>query len=110
MSLSSAKIILAGSGNTSNAVGAYFEKLVVLAASAANGTVVPAGLYVMYPTANVTVTAYDGSANTTWLANNTGGLVLSDGINVRILASAGNINVTFLQINEGIAAPQTFNT
>lgn len=110
MSLTPNKIILAGSGNTSNAVAAYFEKVVVSAASAGNGTVLAAGLYLMYPTANVSVTAYDGSANTTWLANNTGGLVLSDGINVRVLATAGNINVTFLQINEGIAATQTFNT
>lgn len=108
MSLAGNKILLAGA--VSNAAGAYYQTTTVSAASAGNGTVLPAGLYILFPTANVTVLAYDGSANTTWIANNTGGTVFSDGVNVRLKAASGNITVTLLAVNEGLAASGTFNT
>ncbi len=108
MSLAGNKVLL--SGAATNTAGAYFQTTTISAVSTGNGTVIPAGLYWMAPTANVTVLCYDGSANTTYVANNTGGVVLSDGANVRAKAASGNVTVTLLQVNEGIAAPGTFNS
>ena len=79
MSLATNKIILAGA--TSNTDGAYFQTSIVNAVATGNGTVVPAGIYLMVPAANVTVVANTGSANSTILANNTGGMIISDGYN-----------------------------
>ena len=108
MSLAANKILLANA--TTNTAGAYFETTTVVAASTGNGTLVPTGLYWMAPTANVTVLVYDGSANSTYIANNVGGVIFSDGINVRVKASSGNANVTLIQVNEGQAVSGTFNS
>ncbi len=108
MSLAGNKIILAGA--VSNSAGAYFETTTVNAVSTGNGTVVPAGFYILFPAANVTVLAYDGSANTVFIANNTGGTIFSDGINVRLKGASANVTVTLLQVNEGQAISGTFNS
>jgi hypothetical protein len=62
----------------------------------------------MFPSANVSVLAYDGSANSTVMAANTGGVVISDGINVYAKNSSGNATVTLLDINGGQAAGETY--
>jgi hypothetical protein len=62
----------------------------------------------MFPSANVTVLAYDGSANSTVMAANTGGVVISDGVNVYAKNSSGNATVTLLDINGGQAAGETY--
>lgn len=116
MSLALNKIVIAGLGT--NVPGAYLQYQSV---SANNATVIiPAGVYILFPTANVTiesVSAYNTNTAcatpatwSTWLANNTGGLILSDGINVRanvIVATATTI--TMATVNGGAAVTGTFN-
>jgi hypothetical protein len=105
MSLSTNKIILAGA--TTNASGAYFSNATVTATNA--GAVIPAGVYVMFPAANVIVTANNGSTITTVLANNTGGVILSDGVNVFAQSTiAGNGTVVLLATNGGINVSSTY--
>ena len=82
MALGLNKILVAGA--LSNSAGAYLQTTTVTATTA--GAAVPAGTYLMFPTANVTVTANNGSAVVTLLANNTGGVLISDGINVFVNA------------------------
>ena len=106
MSLATNKILLADA--QSNTPGAYFQTITVNAIATGNGTVIPAGLFVMFPSANVTVLAYNGSANATVMASNTGGVVFSDGINVFVKNSSGNATVTLLEINGGQAAGETY--
>jgi hypothetical protein len=106
MSLTTNKIIIAGA--TSNTVGAYFQTTIVTAIDSGNGTVVPAGIYLMVPSTNVTVIANTGSANSTIMAANTGGVIFSDGINVFVKNSSGNANVTLIGVNDGQAAPETY--
>jgi hypothetical protein len=105
MALALNKIIIAGAGT--NTAGAYFQTITV-AAVTTPGTVVPAGVYLMFPTANVTVTANNGSSFTTLVANNTGGVVISDGVNVNVVGTA-NANVTMLTVNGGAAVSATYN-
>ena len=106
MSLATNKIILAGA--TSNTDGAYFQTSIVNAINTGNGTVVPAGIYLMVPAANVTVVANTGSANSTILANNTGGMIMSDGVNVYVKHASGNADVTLIGINGGEAVSSTY--
>jgi hypothetical protein len=106
MSLSTNKIILAGA--TSNTAGAYFLTTTVTAIATGNGTVIPAGVYVMFPAANVSVLANDGSANNTVMAANVGGVVISDGVNVYAKSSSGNVTVTLLATNGGQAVGSTY--
>ncbi len=70
--------------------------------------VVAAGVYVMVPSTNVTFIANTGSANSTIMAANTGGVVISDGVNVYVKNSSGNATVTLLGINGGQAADETY--
>ncbi len=105
MSLAPNKIIIDGA--TSNTAGAYFQTEVVVATDSGNGTVVPAGIYLMVPSANVTVIANTGSANSTVLAANVGGVILSDGVNVFVKNASGNANVTLIGVNGGKAASQS---
>lgn len=106
MSLAMNKIILAGA--TSNTAGAYFQTSIVNAINTGNGTVVPAGVYLMLPTANVTVVAKTGSANSVVLANNTGGMIMSDGVNVYVKHASGNADVTLIGVNGGEEADETY--
>ena len=107
MALALNKIILANA--TTNTAGSYFANVSLTAANA--GTVIPAGTYLLFPAANVIVTANNGSAITTLLANNTGGMILSDGVNVfaqSTIAGAGAI--TALTINGGLSANSTYTS
>ena len=89
MALGLNKILVAGA--LTNSAGAYWQTTTVTATTA--GARVPAGTYLMFPTANVTVTANNGSTITTLLANNTGGVLISDGINVFVNAASTNTTV-----------------
>ena len=77
-----------------------------------NAQFIPAGTYLMLPAANVTIEVnnYTGTANswTTLLANNTGGVLISDGYNVRANATTGTQTVTLLTVNGGQAVSGTF--
>lgn len=109
MSLSTNKIILAGA--QSNTAGAYFLTTTITASNSGNGTVIPAGVYVMFPQANVSVLAYNGSANATVMAANTGGVIISDGVNVFAKSSyASGDTVTLLATNGGQSVSGTFNS
>ena len=107
MSLSTNKIILAGA--QSNTAGAYFLTTTVAAVNTGNGTVIPAGVYLMFPQANVSVIAYNGSANATLVAANTGGVIISDGVNVFAKTSyASGDTVTLLATNGGQNVSSTY--
>jgi hypothetical protein len=104
MALALNKIVI--SGAVTNTASAYLQTSTLAATTL--GTVIPAGVYLMYPTANVTVTANNGTSTSTLVANNTGGVVISDGVNVFALAST-NTTVTLLTVNGGQSATGTFN-
>ena len=105
MSLALNKISLAGA--TTNASGAYFSNTTVTATNA--GAVIPAGTYLMFPTANVVVQANNGSTISTVVANNTGGVIISDGVNVYATSTvAGNGTVVLLTTNGGINVSSTY--
>ena len=111
MALGLNKILIAGS-NT-NTPGAYWQLTTVSATTA--GTVVPAGTYIAFATANViiqAVSAYNTTTSTaTWSnvgAINVGGVVISDGVNVRLLATT-NATVTLATVNGGLEAAGTYN-
>lgn len=107
MSLSTNKIIL--SGAQTNTAGAYFLTTTVSASNSGNGTVIPAGVFLMFPQANVSVLAYNGSSNATLIAANTGGVIISDGVNVYAKSSyASGDTVTLLATNGGQAVSSTF--
>jgi len=116
MALGLNKIILANA--SSNTAGAYFEPVVVSSVGAGNATAmgssqfIPAGLYVLPATANVTIefNAYTGTANS-WVsivANNTASpVIVSDGYNVRANAVTGTQTVTLFTVNGGQTATQS---
>ena len=106
MSLSTNKIILAGA--QSNTAGAYFLTKTVTAVNTGNGTVIPAGVYLMFPQANTSVIAYNGSSNATLIAANTGGVIISDGVNVYAKTSATSDTVTLLATNGGQNVSSTY--
>ena len=109
MSLSTNKIILANA--TSNTAGAYFLTTTITAVNTGNGTVIPAGVYLMFPQANTSVLANNGSSNATLIAANTGGVIISDGVNVFAKSSyASGDTVTLLATNGGQAVSGTFNS
>lgn len=107
MSLSTNKIILANA--TSNTAGAYFLTTTVAAVSTGNGTVIPAGVFVAFPQANISVLANNGSANATVLPANTGGVIISDGVNVFAKTSnSGGDTLTLLATNGGQSVGSTY--
>ena len=114
MSLGLNKIILANA--STNTAGAYWQ---LTSVTANNATVlIPAGTYLAFPTGNVTieaVSAYNANNSTaTWstlLANNTGGVLISDGVNVRanvIVATA--TTMILATVNGGQSVSGTYNT
>lgn len=116
MALALNKIIISGLG--ANTPGAY-SQIVSLTANT-SGTVIPAGTYVIFPTANVTIQAVSAyNTNTacttpaTWsvvLANNTGGMIISDGVNFAANATGTSTTVTAITVDGGQAASQTYNS
>lgn len=108
MSLSTNKIILAGA--QTNTAGAYFLTTTVTAVNTGNGTVIPAGVYLMFPQANTSILAYNGSSNATLIAANTGGVIISDGVNVYAKTSATSDVVTLLATNGGQNVSSTYTS
>ena len=110
MSLATNKILLASAN--ANTAGAYFQADVIAVANSSS-TVVPAGAYYVYPTANVAIQVNNnsnGNAFANVYAGGTGGLVISDGVNVRLTeyAGSGNANVNVLTVNGGEPAGETY--
>lgn len=111
MSLGLNKILLANAAT--NGAGAYFQ-----AYSAGNATVtLPAGTYYITPTANVTIELNNDTtgniSNASWavvVANNTGGLFIADGTNVRANVLAGTPTITLFTVDGGQAVSGTYNT
>ena len=110
MSLALNKVILAGPNATTNTAGAYFQTTTVAAVTTGNGTVCAAGTYQINAQANITVIMYDGSAWGTMIANNTGGMFLSDGVNVAIKAVNANTTATLVTINGGQNVSSTYTS
>ena len=108
MSLSTNKIILASA--QTNTADAYFLTTTITSTSTGNGTVIPAGVYIMFPQANTSVVAYNGSSNATVMAANTGGVVISDGVNVYAKSTATADTVTLLATNGGQSVSGTYNS
>ena len=109
MSLAANKILLANAAT--NTAGAYIQTQ-----SLGNATaIIPAGWYQMLATANVTIemnTSNNASA-LTWvvsLANNTSGVIISDGVNFRANVLAGTPTITLYATNGGQNATGTYNS
>jgi hypothetical protein len=107
MALGLNKIILSGSNATTNSAGAYFQTTTLSATTV--GNVVPAGTYLLFPTANVSITANNGTSITTLVATNTGGVLISDGVNVFANATT-NATVTLITVNGGQPVSGTYNS
>jgi len=115
MALALNKILVANV--SANTASAYLQPVVVSSVGAGNATAmlnsqfIPAGLYILPATANVVIelNAYTGTANswTTVVANNTAGVVISDGFNIRANAVSGTQSVTLWTVNGGAAATQS---
>jgi hypothetical protein len=109
MALGLNKILVAGTAT--NAAAAYFQ-----VQAAGNATVVlPAGTYYIAPTANVTIelnTNTTGNiSNASWsvvVANNTGGLFIADGTNVRANVLAGAPTITLFTVDGGEPVSSTY--
>lgn len=78
-------------------------------------TVIPPGTYIAMPTANVFIEVNLQTANvnawTQLYGNNTGGIVISDGQNVRANAASGTQTIVMLVVDPGTSAniTGTFN-
>ena len=112
MALALNKIILASA--VANTPGAYFQ--ITTTPATPVGNVIPAGVYIVFPTANVTIqatsavnTAGNATATSIVLANNTGGMIFSDGVNVFANSSVTNATVTLLTVDGGQNVSGTFN-
>lgn len=118
MALGLNKIILANA--SANTPGAYLQPVTVSSVGAGNGTamlnsqLIPAGTYLLPPTASVVIelNKYSGTANvwSTFIADNVGGVLISDGFNVRANATTGTQSVTLYTVNGGQSATGTYNT
>ncbi|NDF52356.1 MAG: hypothetical protein EB116_20145 [Betaproteobacteria bacterium] len=112
MALGLPKLILASSSPNADTAGAYFDSQ-TLSVAAGGTTVVPAGMYIIQPVANIKVqtTANDTPTWVDTIAANTGGVLFSDGINVRLsnLSTAAITTMQVMTVNGGLSAPGTFN-
>ena len=109
MSLAANKILLANA--VTNTAGAYIQPYALGNATA----IIPAGWYQMLATANVTIemNTSNNASSLTWvvsLANNTSGVIISDGVNFRANVLAGTPTITLYATNGGQAATGTYNS
>jgi hypothetical protein len=109
MSLAANKILLANA--VTNTAGAYIQPYALGNATA----IIPAGWYQMLATANVTIemNTSNNSSSLTWvvaLANNTSGVIISDGVNFRANVLAGTPTITLYATNGGQNATGTYNS
>lgn len=111
MSLALNKIILTGAN--ANTAGAYFLTTTFSVANTTS-TLVTAGTYLIAATANVNVEIQTASTGNTWAtlyANGAGGMVISDGVNVRLTGTqSGAKTVTAISVNPVSNATGQFNT
>jgi len=77
MALALNKILIAGAN--SNTAGAYFTTQTLIAPATVAGNVVPAGVYLMFPTLNSQIYANNGTALVLLTPANTGGVVVERG-------------------------------
>jgi hypothetical protein len=105
-SLAPTKILLS-SGNT-NTPAAFFSTTTMSANT--TGNVVPVGIWLIPSTANVVLQANNGTAMVNVGVAGAGGFIISDGINVQLLASANVASVTLIGIDGGIPITNTFIT
>ena len=108
MALALNKILIAGA-NT-NTAGAYFTTTTMIAPATVAGNVIPAGAYLMFPVAGTTVYANNGTALSILLANNTGGFIVSDGVNVFANSAVAANTVTLLTVNGGLPVSSTYTS
>ena len=109
MSLSANKILLANAAT--NTAGAYIQPYALGNATAT----IPAGFYQVLATANVTIEMNTSNniaspTRVVSLANNTSGLIISDGVNFRANVLAGTPTITLYATNGGQAASGTYNS
>ena len=111
MSLALNKIILTGAN--ANTAGAYFLTTSFAVANTTS-TLVTAGTYLIAATANVNVEIQTASTGNTWAtlyANGAGGMVISDGVNVRLTGTqSGAKTVTAISVNPVSNATGQCNT
>jgi len=108
MALGLPKLILASSSTNTDTAGAYFDYQ-TQAVTAGADVIIPAGLYLVYPVANLSIQANNGTSWVTLIAANTGGTVFSDGINVKWVSSSGTVTALVLTVNGGLAVSGTYN-
>jgi len=113
MALGLNKILIAGTNE--NTPGAYWQTAANIAATTA-GNVVPAGTYLAFATSNVVIQAvsfYNTTSNVATWSNvypiNSGGVIISDGVNVQLLATT-NATAQLITVNGGIPVSGTFNS
>ena len=111
MALANNKILI--SGTYANTPGAFWQ-LTTLSVPT-GGVVIPAGNYIVFPTANVSisaVSAYNATSNAaTWstvIASGVGGWITADGVNVAANASTA-ATLTLATVNGGLPVSGTFN-
>ena len=112
------KIIL--SNAPANTAGAYLQTVRLTSIGSGNTTLmtnavtIPEGLYLWPQSASnvvIEINQYTGTANSwsTLIANNVGGMFLSDGYNVRANAVTGTQAITLFTVNGGNSVVGTFN-
>ncbi len=110
MALGIAKIVLKGANLSTGNAGAYFQlaNIVVNTAGANLNITIPAGIYYANTPSNCAVYANLGS-NTSVLAANSSGLILSDGNSVYANTTT-NGTLVLVTVNGGEAVSGTFNS
>jgi len=112
MALGLPKLILASSSPNADTAGAYLDAT-TLSVAASGTTLVPAGMYLFQPNATIKVqTTFNNSP--TWtdtIAANVGGVLFSDGINVRLsnTSTAAAATLQLATINGGLEVTGTYN-
>jgi hypothetical protein len=107
MALANNKILISGAG--ANTPGAYYQ-YGTQSVTAGTDVVIPAGNYILFPVANLSVKASpDGTNFNTVIAANTGAWIVSDGVNVKWSSSSGTVTALYLTVDGGQAVNGTYN-
>jgi hypothetical protein len=108
MALATNKILLENAA--SNSAGAYFQAVTYTVLPSATTTIDAGVFMVVAGASNVTVeAAVSAGSYSTILASGVGGVIISDGTNVRFKNFVGTTGVpVVLEINEGAAASGTY--
>jgi len=111
MALGLPKLILASSSPNADTAGAYFDAVTVSIA-ASSTALVPAGMYIFQPNADVKVqtTVNNTPTWTDTIAVSVGGVLFSDGINVRFnnTSTAQAATMQLLTVNGGLSVTGTY--